>query len=43
MARIREAAAVLLAVGMLAVVFGLTYEAGTNHRGSGPPVVDVRD
>ena len=43
MARIRNGTTVFLAVGMLAVAFFLTYQAGTVDRGPGPPVVEMRN
>ena len=42
MRRMADAAIVLLAVGVLAVVFLVIYQAGDTDPGAGPPVVDVR-
>jgi hypothetical protein len=42
MTRIRDGAAVFVAIAGLALLFFLAYEAGDTDQGSGPPVVDVR-
>src|SRR5688500_8115669 len=42
MMRVRDGAAVLIAIAGLALLFFLAYQAGDTDPGSGPPVVDVR-